>query len=48
MGGEELEIREGLASTDRIVVSGQFLLDAEANLQAGLAQMQDAAAGASP
>ena len=46
--GEELEIREGLASTDRIVVSGQFLLDAEANLQAGLAQMQDAAAGASP
>ncbi|HQY82311.1 MAG: efflux RND transporter periplasmic adaptor subunit [Thermomonas sp.] len=46
--GEEVEIRDGLAATDRIVVSGQFLLDAEASLQAGLAQMQDAAAGASP
>ncbi|HQW59104.1 MAG TPA: efflux RND transporter periplasmic adaptor subunit, partial [Thermomonas sp.] len=46
--GEEVEIRDGLAATDRIVVSGQFLLDAEASLQEGLAQMQDAAAGASP
>lgn len=37
--GDELEILDGLALTDRIVISGQFLLDAEANLQSGLDQM---------
>lgn len=41
--GEEIEIREGLALTDRIVTSGQFLLDAEASLQSGLSQMEVAA-----
>lgn len=37
--GERIEIREGLALTDRVVVSGQFLLDAEANITAGLDRM---------
>ena len=37
--GNELEILDGLSASDRIVTSGQFLLDAEANLQSGLAGM---------
>lgn len=47
--GEEVEIVDGLAAGDRIVTSGQFLLDAEANLSAGLTQMDTAgAAGTTP
>ncbi len=42
-----IEVREGLAVEDRIVISGQFLLDAEADLQAGLAGLA-AAADAAP
>jgi Cu(I)/Ag(I) efflux system membrane fusion protein len=42
-----IEIREGLAIDDRIVISGQFLLDAEADLQAGLTGLA-AAADAAP
>lgn len=41
--GDAFEIRAGVAVDDRIVISGQFLLDAEADLQAGLASL---AAGA--
>ncbi len=37
--GDDIEIIEGLAVTDRVVSSGQFLLDAEANLQSGLSSM---------
>jgi Cu(I)/Ag(I) efflux system membrane fusion protein len=37
--GQQLEILEGLTETDAVVTSGQFLLDAEANLQSGLSQM---------
>lgn len=37
-----IEIVEGLDIDDRIVVSGQFLLDAEASLAAGLEQMNAA------
>jgi Cu(I)/Ag(I) efflux system membrane fusion protein len=37
--GQEIEILSGLLQSDRIVTSGQFLLDAEANLQAGFALM---------
>lgn len=37
--GQQLEIVSGLAVTDAVVTSGQFLLDAEANLDAGLSQM---------
>lgn len=36
---DSIEIVEGLDAGDRIVSSGQFLLDAEANLAAGLEQM---------
>ena len=43
--GDEVEIVSGVAVSDRIVTSGQFLLDAEASLQSGLARM---AAGPSP
>lgn len=38
--GSDIEIVNGLALTDRVVTSGQFLLDAEANLQSGFARMQ--------
>lgn len=37
--GDRVEIVEGLDIDDRIVSSGQFLLDAEASLRAGLEQM---------
>ena len=42
--GDDVEITDGLALTDRIVISGQFLLDAEASLTAGLDQMTAAPA----
>jgi len=38
--GNEIEITEGLTLTDRVVTSGQFLLDAEANLQSGFSRME--------
>lgn len=38
--GNEIEITQGLALTDRVVTSGQFLLDAEANLQSGFSRME--------
>ncbi len=38
--GSEIEITEGIAITDRVVTSGQFLLDAEANLQSGFSRME--------
>jgi Cu(I)/Ag(I) efflux system membrane fusion protein len=37
--GEEVEILAGLTESDHIVTSGQFLLDAEANLQSGISRM---------
>jgi Cu(I)/Ag(I) efflux system membrane fusion protein len=37
--GELVEIRKGLDAGQRIVVSGQFLVDSEANLKAALARM---------
>lgn len=37
-----VEVTEGLAEGDEIVTSGQFLLDAEANLRAGLARLAPA------
>ena len=50
--GGELEILDGLGMADEIVVSGQFLLDAEASLSAGMARMGEAdavpAKGAEP
>lgn len=38
--GDEVEVLTGLAAGDRIVTSGQFLLDAEASLQSGLGRME--------
>jgi Cu(I)/Ag(I) efflux system membrane fusion protein len=38
--GNEIEITDGLALTDRVVTSGKFLLDAEANLQSGFSRME--------
>lgn len=38
--GNEIEITGGLALTDRVVTSGHFLLDAEANLQSGFDRME--------
>ena len=50
--GQELEILEGISVSDRVVVSGQFLLDAEASQVSGLDQMDGAKAtpssGATP
>ena len=39
IGEEEIVIRSGLQEGDRVVVSAQFLLDSEANLQAGLQRL---------
>jgi Cu(I)/Ag(I) efflux system membrane fusion protein len=39
--GGRIAILEGLAEGERVVVAGQFLLDSEANLRAGLRRMSD-------
>lgn len=50
--GSQVEIREGLGVADEVVVSGQFLLDADASLAVGLDRMGAAdaapASGAKP
>ena len=38
--GERVAILDGIAAGDQVVVSGQFLLDSEANLQSGLGRLQ--------
>ncbi|MGP9812442.1 efflux RND transporter periplasmic adaptor subunit [Rhodopseudomonas sp. NSM] len=43
-GREYVEIREGLAEGDRVVVSANFLIDAESNLNAALKGFSDAGA----
>jgi len=40
-GGDRIAIREGLQEGDRVVVAAQFLLDSEANLDAGLDRLDD-------
>jgi Cu(I)/Ag(I) efflux system membrane fusion protein len=35
-GGGYVEIKEGLAQNDKVVVSANFLIDAESNLKAAL------------
>ncbi len=42
--GDRVVIREGLAEGERVVVAGQFLLDSEANLRAGLERLTSEAA----
>lgn len=44
--GEFVEIKRGLKEGDRIVVSGQFLIDSEASLRAALTRMETPAAEA--
>ena len=39
VGEDEIVIRSGLQEGDQVVVSAQFLLDSEANLQAGLKRL---------
>ena len=39
LGEDEIVIRSGLDEGERVVVSAQFLLDSEANLQAGLRRL---------
>jgi Cu(I)/Ag(I) efflux system membrane fusion protein len=46
--GGNAEIRKGLAAGDRVVVSGQFLIDSEASLTGALARLESAPAAASP
>jgi len=44
LGEDEMVIRSGLEEGEAVVVSAQFLLDSEANLQAGLRRLTSAAA----
>jgi Cu(I)/Ag(I) efflux system membrane fusion protein len=37
--GDDVEVLEGLSEGDRIVVSGQFLIDSESSLQASFQRM---------
>jgi Cu(I)/Ag(I) efflux system membrane fusion protein len=49
--GDSAEIRKGLKAGDRVVVSGQFLIDSEASLRTTIARLEGAAepkAGAAP
>jgi Cu(I)/Ag(I) efflux system membrane fusion protein len=39
--GDRVAIADGLKAGERVVVSGQFLLDSEANLRSGLDRLQD-------
>jgi Cu(I)/Ag(I) efflux system membrane fusion protein len=43
-GGGYVEIRQGIAEGDRVVVSANFLIDAESNLNAALKGYSDAGA----
>jgi len=40
--GNRVAIRKGIATGDRVVVSGQFLIDSESNIESALARMQGA------
>jgi Cu(I)/Ag(I) efflux system membrane fusion protein len=43
--GDRVTIRDGLQESEQVVVSAQFLLDSEANLDAGLDRLESAGAG---
>jgi Cu(I)/Ag(I) efflux system membrane fusion protein len=38
--GDRIEIRNGLAIGDRVVTSGQFLIDSESNIESALSRME--------
>ncbi len=42
--GDRVQILEGLKAGDRIVTSGQFLIDSESNIEAALARLEEAKA----
>lgn len=44
--GDKIEIKRGLSAGQTIVVSGQFLLDSESNLQTGLSRLEGDATNA--
>jgi Cu(I)/Ag(I) efflux system membrane fusion protein len=46
--GSETEIRKGLKGGERVVVSGQFLIDSEASLRSTLTRLESSAAPANP
>jgi Cu(I)/Ag(I) efflux system membrane fusion protein len=39
--GDRIEIRSGLTAADRVVTSGQFLIDSESNIDTALARMDE-------
>ena len=39
--GDRVAIRKGISAGDLVVVSGQFLIDSESNIESALARMQD-------
>ena len=46
--GDRVVVLDGLAEGEQVVVAGQFLLDSEANLRAGLARLDHAGHGEEP
>ena len=38
--GDRVAIRKGLAAGDNVVVSAQFLIDSESNIEAALSRME--------
>ncbi len=46
--GDRIEILDGIAEGDKVVVSGQFLLDSEASLKASFTRMEDPQTPAAP
>ena len=42
--GDRVEIRSGLSKGDRVVTSGQFLIDSESNIDSALARMGESGA----
>jgi len=47
-GGDRVAIRDGLQEGERVVVAAQFLLDSEANLDAGLDRLDDGSGAQAP
>jgi Cu(I)/Ag(I) efflux system membrane fusion protein len=46
--GDRIEIRSGLSAGDRVVTSGQFLIDSESNIETALARMDESSSDESP
>ncbi|MDH5621078.1 MAG: efflux RND transporter periplasmic adaptor subunit [Gammaproteobacteria bacterium] len=46
--GDRIEIRSGLTVADRVVTSGQFLIDSESNIDTALARLDESVADEAP